>query len=224
MANVPTHRILAISSIFILVAILIGSAWNTGSRLFFPGENIDRQLQHAIRDYSSGQIDEAYFRLQDIEKRAPRNAVVQYMLGQSLEAMGREDAAIEHYSNSLRLDSAQSAPHYNLAVIFNRRKQYDDAVAELQEALFINQNFHGARLMLGGLFLEQENYTGAVTELERIVRNRDLERTFEIRTRLFLARAYIGSEDNAKAREQYESVLRLDHTNEEAIQGLSDIR
>jgi tetratricopeptide (TPR) repeat protein len=222
MAKVPTHKIL-ISSIFILIIILIGSAWNTGSRLFFPGENIDRLLQHAIRDYSTGQIDEAYFRLQEIEIKDPKNATVQYMLGQSLEAMGREDAAIIHYEKTLKLNPTQAAPYYNLAVIYNRRKDTEAAITQLQEALFINRDFHGARFMLAGLNLEQENFADAASDLERILRS-DQERPFEIRVRLFLARAYIGLEENQKAREQYQKVIQLDHTNQEAQDGLIDLR
>jgi tetratricopeptide (TPR) repeat protein len=223
MANVPTHRTLVLTSIFILTLILIGSAWNTGSRLFFPGESMEVQLRHVVREYQSGRIDEAYFRLQTLERRAPKNATVQYMLGQCLEAMGREDQAIEHYEKSLRLDDRQAAPHYNLAVIHNRRQETEPAIAQLQEALMLNRNFHGARFMLAGLFLEEEKYKHAADELEDILRNRGLDRPFEIRVRLFLARAYVGTGNKLQAREQYNHVLRLDHTNQEAQDGLADL-
>ncbi|MDW7651239.1 MAG: tetratricopeptide repeat protein [Bacillota bacterium] len=210
--------------IFIIIVLLLGSAWNIGSRLFLPRASFSASLQHGIRAYREGQIDVAFARFRDAEAKKPNDASVRYMLAQSLEAMGREDEAIEEYRESLRLDPSKAAPHYNLAVIYNRRKDLPAAAEELKAALALDRNFHGARLMLGGLYLELEEYILAAEELERLARNRDMERPKEVQVRTFLARAYTGMEETQKARDEWQRVLRLDHTNEEAQEALSKLR
>lgn len=211
--------------IFILLVLFLGSAWNVGSRLFLPRASFNSLLQHGIRAYRSGQIDQAFAYFREAATIRPRDAAAAYMLAQSLEAMGREDEAIVHYEKTVALDPSRAAPHYNLAVIYNRRKQYDAAIDELKRALVINRSFHGARFMLGGLYLETAEYAAAADELERLLRNhRQIDRPFEIRTRTFLARAYAGMEETDKAREQWQRILRLDHTNKEAQEALDGLR
>lgn len=210
---------------FILIVIFLGRAWSIGSRLFLPRVTFDSLLQHGIRNYQSGQIDQAFAYFQEATERRMSDPGAEYMLAQSLEAMGREDEAIIHYKRTLELSPSQAAPHYNLAVIYNRRKDYTAAIAELQRAVQLNRDFQGARFMLGGLYLETEQYAEAADELERIIRARNFpDRAFEIQVRSFLARTYTGMDEIAKAREQWQSVLRLDHTNQQAQEALSELR
>jgi tetratricopeptide (TPR) repeat protein len=219
MGKVPTRPI-----IFMLILLLLGSAWNIGSRLFFPSATFSGTLQHGIREYAEGRIDLAYAHFLRAAEMRPNDPVPHYMLAQSLEAMGREDQAIEQYQKTLRLDPQKAAPHYNLAVIYNRRKDLDAAAEELKQALIVQRNFYGARYMLSGIYLEQEKYEEAVKELDRLIFNRDLDRAEEIRIRTFLGRAYTGLEDTQKARNEWQRILRLDHTNEEAQEALSKLR
>ncbi|MCW3491328.1 tetratricopeptide repeat protein [Dethiobacter alkaliphilus] len=220
MAKPPLIKII----ILILIVLLLGSAWNIGSRLFLPLANFDALLQHGIRAYNEGQIDQAFLRFQQASEIRPNDATTHYMLAQSLEAMGREDEAMEHYQQTIELNPAKAAPYYNLAVIYNRRKDLPAAEAQLILALRQQRNFHGARLMLGGIYHEQEKYEEAVDELQRLLRNRDLERPLEIRARTFLARTYTAMEETQNAREQWQRILHLDHTNEEAQEALSKLR
>lgn len=211
--------------IFILIVIFLGRAWSIGSRLFLPRVTFDSLLQHGIRSYQNGQVDQAFAYFQEATERRSSDPSAEYMLAQSLEALGREEEAIVHYRRTIELAPSQAAPYYNLAVIYNRRKDFAAAISELQQALQVNRDFHGARFMLGGLYVETEQYADAANELERVLRNHDSkDRAFEIRARSFLARAYTGMDEIAKAREQWQRVLRLDHTNQQAQEALSELR
>jgi tetratricopeptide (TPR) repeat protein len=177
-------------------------------------------LQHGIRAYREGAIDEALLRFQEAAEKAPGDATVQYMLAQAMEAMGREDDAIAHYENTLRLNSSMAEPHYNLAVIYNRRKDPLAAMEELRLALRLHPDFIGARLMLGSLYTLEERFDEAVTELEKLFVPLNLDRSVAIPARNMLGRAYLGQEKEDLARQQWEEVLRLDPHNQEAREQL----
>ena len=137
--------------------------------------------------------------------------------------MGREDEAITHYQKALELNPRLPEPRYNLAIIYNRRKDYPAAAEELKTALAIRPDFHGARYALGGIYLELEEYQSAVTELERLTKT-DVERSFKISIQNLLGKAYLSLGDKANARQQWQAVLRLDHTNTEAQEQLEKLR
>jgi tetratricopeptide (TPR) repeat protein len=210
--------------IVILFALLLGGAWNIGSRLFLPNVGFESLLKNGIHAFRSGQVDEVFAYTRDAVQQQPSSVAAHYILAQSLESMGREDEAIEHYQKVLELNPSQAAPHYNLAVIYTRRKEWEKAIAELKSALAANREFHGARFLLGGLYVEQERYGEAAEELERIIRDRSLDRPMQIQVRTLLARAYTGMGDILKAREVWQKILQLDHTNEEAQEALSELR
>ncbi|MBS4030830.1 MAG: tetratricopeptide repeat protein [Clostridiales bacterium] len=217
----PPSKTLIIITIIVL---LLGSAWNIGSRLFFPRATLQSLLQHGIRAYRTGAIDQALAHFQDASQKAPNDASIHYMQAQSYEAMGREDDAIEHYRKTIELDARLSAPHYNLAVIYNRRKDYPAAETELRRAILIQPGFLGASLMLGGILHEQEKYEDAVTVLKKLLTARNLDRSFEIKARHMLAKAYLAQDETQQARAQWEKILRLDFTNQEAIDQLAKTR
>lgn len=222
MGKSPNKPIIFIT-ITLLVMILFGGAWNISSRLFLPKDTLDSLLQHGIRAYRQGEIDQAFLRFQQAASKSPKDPTVHYLLAQSLETMGREDEAITHYQKALELNPRLPEPRYNLAIIYNRRKDYPAAAAELKTALTIRPDFHGARYALGGIYIELEAYQSAVTELEKLT-TADLERSLKISSHNLLGKAYLALDDIAKARQQWQAVLRLDHTNIEAQEQLEQLR
>lgn len=226
MARLPHVTLKPAFKKIVLLAIgilLLGSAWNIGSRLFLPGASFEALLQHGIRAYREGAIDVALQRFREAEQAAPGNAVVHYLLAQALEAMGREEEAAGHYQKALELNPAEAAPRYNLAVIYRRRGERQAAIGELKSALKARPDFAGASLLLGGLYVEEGMHAEAALELERLLRNPGLDRPVVIAARNLLGRAYLGLEEKEKARLQYEEVLRLDFTNQEAREALDKL-
>jgi tetratricopeptide (TPR) repeat protein len=204
--------------------LLLGGSWNISSRNLLLNASLDALLQHGIRAYRDGAIDQALLRFQEATEKAPGDATVQYMLAQTLEAMGREDDAIAHYENTIRLNSGMAEPHYNLAVIYNRRKDPLAAIEELRLALRLHPDFIGARLMLGSLYTLEERFDEAVTELEKLFVPLNLDRSVAIPARNMLGRAYLGQEKEDLARQQWEEVLRLDPHNQEAREQLEKFK
>lgn len=222
MGKSPNKPIIFIT-IALLVMILLGGAWNISSRLFFPKDTLESLLQHGIRAYRQGEIDQAFLRFQQAEQKATKDPTVHYLLAQSLETIGREDEAITHYQKALELNPRLPEPRYNLAIIYNRRKDYAAAASELKTAITIRPDFYGARYALGGVYMELEEYQSAVTELEKLT-TADLDRSFKISIHNLLGKAYLSLEDKANARQQWQAVLRLDHTNAEAQEQLEKLR
>jgi tetratricopeptide (TPR) repeat protein len=60
--------------------------------------------------------------------------------------------------------------HYNLALLYNDRKQYRKAVLELKKALRINPNYLFARINLGVLYEDQKRWEEARREYRKILR------------------------------------------------------
>lgn len=210
--------------IIIFIALLLGSAWNIGSRRFLPKAALENLLRQGIRAYRDGQLDVAFSHFSEAAQKAPSDATAHYLLAQSLESLGREEEAITHYRNALTLDPSQAAPHYNLAVIYNRRKDLSAAAEELKKAVQLNRHFHGARFMLAGVYMGLEDYTSAIGELERLLQSRELDKAMEIQVRTFLARAHLAADNTERARQEWQEILRLDHTNQEAQEQLGKLR
>jgi len=215
----PLRKILILS----LLILLVGSAWNVGSRRFWQKITLERSLSQGIAAYAEGRLDVALERFERAAVIAPSDATVRYLLAQSLEAVGREEEAANHYREALRLNPLLPAAHYNLAVIHRRRQERPAAIREVRQALLINPDFTGARLLLGGLYLEENDFASAVRELNKLVLPR-LPRDKAIDAHNLLGRAYLELQDTVQARYHFSETLRLDHTNQQAGRGLEQLR
>lgn len=207
----------------VLLLVLVGSAWNVGSRRFWQVVRLEPALRRGIAAYAEGRLDQALERFGQAATIAPDDAVVHYLLAQSLEATGREDEAINHYREALRLNARLPEAHYNLAVIHRRRREHSAAMAETRRALLINPDFTGARLLLGGLHLEADDFAAAALELNKLVLPK-LPRDKAIDAHNLLGRAYLGLQNTVQARHHFSETLRLDHTNQEASLALEQLR
>jgi Flp pilus assembly protein TadD len=209
--------------LIILLALLVGSAWNIGSRRFWQGIVFERSVRQGVTAYAEGRLDVALERFSHAVTVAPADPTVRYLMAQSLEAVGREEEAISYYREALRLNPLLPAAHYNLAVIHRRRRDRSAAMAEARRALLLNPDFTGACLLLGGLYLEEKDYSAATLELNKLVLPR-LPRDKAIDAHNLLGRAYLGLQDTVQARYHFSETLRLDHTNREAGLGLEQLR
>jgi len=73
-------------------------------------------------------------KLQEAHRAAPRNSIIENLMGITETQLGHPDEACEHYRNAIRLDPLQAAPHRNLGFNLLNAKDYVHADAELREA------------------------------------------------------------------------------------------
>ncbi len=203
----------------LVAALVLVSAWNAGLRLFLPKSPFENLLRHGVKAYAEGRMDLALEHFLAAENKVPYSGLIQYLLAQTYEAMGREEDAVSRYQKAISFQPDMAEAHYNLAVIYHRRNEPEAVRQELYHALRLRPDFNGARLMLGGIYVELGMYPQAVSELEILLKKK-VDRTMVISVRNLLARAYIGQEQPQQARQQWEEVLRLDSRNQEAQEQL----
>ena len=72
-----------------------------------------------------------------------------------LEALGDQDGAIAHYLQAIRLDTLFNEAHFNVGLIYMRRKETAKAIEHLTEVLRYDPNSQKANLNLGRLYCSQ---------------------------------------------------------------------
>jgi tetratricopeptide (TPR) repeat protein len=78
---------------------------------------------------------EQHERISAQEKMLASIMVDRNLIGQELEAANREDEAIELYEANVQDEFAGSHPYRRLAIIYRKRKQFDEEVRVLRQAL-----------------------------------------------------------------------------------------
>jgi tetratricopeptide (TPR) repeat protein len=87
-------------------------------------------------------------KLEEAHRLAPRNAMIENLLGIVETQLGRIDEADHHYRNSIRLDSSQAAPHRNLGFNLLNAKDYLASEPELRMASRLDAKDHFAHYYL----------------------------------------------------------------------------
>lgn len=92
----------------------------------------------------------ALFELLDAEKKWPRDAQVQFLLGLAYEGLAQLELARGHYENALSLRPGYSQARNNLAVVLIKEGRYDQAIAHLKrveaDLLYATPHFAAANL------------------------------------------------------------------------------
>jgi tetratricopeptide (TPR) repeat protein len=107
-------------------------------------------LDEGVRLIREGRFAEALVKLEQAHRSAPRNAIIENLMGITETQLGHIGEADNHYRNAIRLDPAQAAPHRNLGFNLLNQKNYAGAEPELREAsrLAPNDNFAHYYLLL----------------------------------------------------------------------------
>jgi tetratricopeptide (TPR) repeat protein len=70
---------------------------------------------------------------------------------------------------AVRLSPRYADLHYNLALLYSDREQYEEAISELKKALRINPSYLFARINLGVLYEDQKKWKEARREYRKIL-------------------------------------------------------
>lgn len=126
-------------------------------------------------------------------------------LADMLRKQGRQDEAIRHYAESLRLNPEQPTVHYGLANILMDMNKLDEAVTHYNEALSLKPDYLEAQSNLANALAKQGKLREAIEQWERLVQVNPAE--LVLHSNLGTAYRRLGQFD--RAIEHWEQVLRL---------------
>jgi tetratricopeptide (TPR) repeat protein len=101
----------------------------------------------------------------DYNKRFPKKAVKEYQKGLENEQNGKQDEAISHYLDALKIAPDYYPAHNNLGSLYLGRHDFKSAEGQFREAIRLDQNDSQAYFNLGNLYLLTQRYPDAEAEL-----------------------------------------------------------
>lgn len=133
---------------------------------------------------------------------------------------GQLDEAIDHYSQSLRLNAASAPTHYNLGIALAARSRRADAVAHFEQAIRLDPDYAMAHNNLGALLYLEGRAREALDHYGTAVALRP--DNLEARTNLGALLSAVGR--SAEAAAQFGEALVLRPDNAPALSGLAWIK
>jgi tetratricopeptide (TPR) repeat protein len=103
-------------------------------------------------------IDELTAQLAD----DPNNATLLYQLGNAYQEAGYLHSALQHFTESVRIDSTNSRAWNNRGSVLKDLNRHDEAIASFERALAIDPQDVKAHVNLGDEYLLQKRYQQAV--------------------------------------------------------------
>ena len=77
-------------------------------------------------------------------------------LGSVLDDAGRPDEAIIEYKEALKLQPKNASAHYNLSIVYQKKKDMPTAIAELREAAKLSPDWPTPHIMLTNLLKDSD--------------------------------------------------------------------
>jgi protein O-mannosyl-transferase len=97
------------------------------------------------------------------------NYIIQNNLGVTLARQGKDQEAVTHYLNALKINPGYADAHYNLGVLLARQRKEQEAIAHLAEALRIKPNMAKAHNDLGAILYKQGKIQEAIDHFSEAV-------------------------------------------------------
>lgn len=136
---------------------------------------------------------------------------------------GGNSSDIELFDEVVNLGETTPALHYSYALAKLQSDDRSGALAQLKEAINLDDTYAPALTLYGDLMIEQSNFGIAAENYEKALAVSDAGSRNEKNVRLKLAQAYTGSEKFAESQELFEVVLATDAKNTSALTGLGDL-
>jgi tetratricopeptide (TPR) repeat protein len=126
--------------------------------------------------------------------------------GNALVGGGKEEEALAALLQAVKLDSTNCDPYYNLGSIYMRKQEWLNAAANFEKKIACDPRSLGAYLNAAACYYQPtvKNY-GRMREL--LMKSLELKPDWLL-ARLWLGRYYTAVDSLAKAKEQYDEVIR----------------
>ena len=163
-SKLPCRPILMLLSIFVLAATPKSLA-----QLDSSGQ-VQQLYAEAKLDESSGHIDEAIQKLQQIIKLDPALAAAYNNLGRLYYQHGRAQEAVKPLQRASQIDPKLEPPHALLGFVYFQLENFDGARRELREATRLNASDRTARLFLARSLIQLNDPDDALKLLLQLQR------------------------------------------------------
>ncbi len=105
--------------------------------------------------FENGQIDSALLELENVISQQPNSAEARFLKGVALQALDRNDEAIDVYSSLAKDFPELPEPYNNLAVLFAEKSEFDKAEDALRAAIKTNKSYATAYENLGDIYAQR---------------------------------------------------------------------
>lgn len=170
----------------------------------------------------------------DIAEKTVTKVRVYNNLGDAFLETGKYDEAISYLKFAVKADPWYLEPHYNMAVSYVKKKQYDEAIPEFEEVLRINdvlkKGHYGSRerprhevvahANLGNIYNMKGMFDRAISHYKDAL---DIDPK-DVSTRFNLAMTYKMLGDISRGRAEFEEVLRINPDDREARRNLAEMQ
>jgi tetratricopeptide (TPR) repeat protein len=170
-----------------------------------PTEFAAAEIRLATLDYSEQRAAEAHKRLDDLIRRAPKNADALALKAQWLAAEGHLDEALAQAKAAVAADPQSSAAQRALATAHDRRGETADAIRAYTEVLRAAPKAYDAQIALSRLNLVAGQRDEALRYAEEARRTAPLSGG----ARIALARSLMASGNAGRAETEILELLRL---------------
>jgi predicted O-linked N-acetylglucosamine transferase (SPINDLY family) len=119
-------------------------------------------LEEAMAHHRAGRLEAAEISYRRARAAAPRNALVAGLLGDVLQALGRDADAEAAYRDALHLDPSLAVVHMNLGLVLRRQRRLDEALAAFEAAAHRDRTLPEVQLNLGLVLYEVGRLDAAV--------------------------------------------------------------
>ncbi len=158
----------------------------------------------------AGQYDEAVHHFEEaarLDTHNELNGMAQFGLATAYAHMpGRQADAVAAYRQALATNPNLVEAHYGLAAALAQSGQYQEAEGEMREVVRQRSDYPGAQANLGAIYMQLHEPRRAAAAYRRALQNHPNDANLHFG----LASAYIGMRDAAGARQEYETLRRLD--------------
>jgi arylsulfatase A-like enzyme/Tfp pilus assembly protein PilF len=174
---------------------------NEAKQLLEKALQLDPKSPTALRqlgelEYASGDFPAASSHLKQASELRPDDSTAAFELGQAMEKSGNWAGARDALEASLKLLPSQIPARLLLGHVYLQLKDPKNAEDQFEATLLVDSNSLGGRLGLAEAQLQQSNFSGALPDLEALVKS-NVNNGDALR---LLARAYrgLGREQEAK--------------------------
>ena len=105
--------------------------------------------------FENGRIDSALIELDKIISEKPDSAEARFLKGVALQALDRNDEAIDVYTSLAKDFPELPEPYNNLAVLFAEKSEFDKAEDALRAAIKTNKSYATAYENLGDIYAQR---------------------------------------------------------------------
>ncbi len=183
----------------------------------------DADYEKGVAYLRAGKVDEALMILEPLAAKDPGNPFIEYHLGLAYykaDRLGQASDAFEK-TQALAKDGAQrdfglSAAFCNVGIGHFRKKEYDRAGKSFERALSLDPEDGDSRYYLGLVRAEQQDYPGALKELERASALKTLDKDRAL-VQNAVGMVYYKEEKAGRAMEEFNKTLSIDPYNIEAL-------